>query len=108
MYATVVGIYSPLLFMQAYDRLVVPDALVKTGPYAWCQHPIYTSYMMLFLGATCFLKRELIFSLALKWFLYLPFFEQRAAVEAELLQKEFGNEYTAYKEHTGIFWPKFS
>lgn len=93
---------------KAHDRLVVPDALVKTGPYAWCQHPIYTSYMMLFLGATCFLKRESIFLFALKWFLCLPFFEQRAATEAELLQKKFGNEYTAYKEHTGIFWPKFA
>lgn len=36
--------------MQAYNRVVAPEALVTRGVYAWVQHPIYTSYMLLFAG----------------------------------------------------------
>ncbi len=36
--------------LQAYDRLVTPDELVISGPYKFVQHPIYTSYMLLFCG----------------------------------------------------------
>ena len=35
---------------QAYDRVVAPDELVTTGVYRFVQHPIYTSYMLLFCG----------------------------------------------------------
>lgn len=35
---------------QGFDRLVQPEALVTSGPYAFVQHPIYTSYMALFVG----------------------------------------------------------
>lgn len=35
---------------QAYDRLVHPEQLVTSGPYRLVQHPIYLSYMLLFVG----------------------------------------------------------
>lgn len=36
--------------LQAYDRLVHPEQLVTSGPYRLVQHPIYLSYMLLFVG----------------------------------------------------------
>lgn len=36
--------------LQAYNRVVAPDELVTGGPYALVQHPIYSSYMLLFAG----------------------------------------------------------
>lgn len=36
--------------LQDFNRLVAPDRLVTCGCYAHIQHPLYTSYMMLFVG----------------------------------------------------------
>ena len=90
--------------LQAYDRLVVPDKLVKTGPYAWCQHPIYTSYMLLFSGFTLLFGSE-------EWcclLLYVSwrYYKSRTDTEADMLQETFGNEYKVYQEHIGKFVPK--
>jgi protein-S-isoprenylcysteine O-methyltransferase Ste14 len=35
---------------QAYDRIAAPEQLVTSGVYRFVQHPIYTSYMLLFCG----------------------------------------------------------
>lgn len=40
----------PHLCPQAYNRVVAPEQLVTSGPFALVQHPIYTSYMLLFAG----------------------------------------------------------
>lgn len=92
---------SPL---QAYDRLVIPDRLVKSGPYAWCQHPIYTSYMLLFCGLALWFgdERHCLYMLYFCW----DYFRDCIQTEARLLQQAFGNEYIAYKEHTGSFLPR--
>lgn len=42
----------PHLCPQAYNRVVAPEQLVTSGPFALVQHPIYTSYMLLFAGHT--------------------------------------------------------
>eukprot|EP00955_Chlamydomonas_euryale_P099047 365192-Chlamydomonas_euryale.AAC.14 len=39
-----------LCYPQAYDRIAPPDKLVTTDVYSVVQHPIYTSYMLLFSG----------------------------------------------------------
>ena len=99
---TVHCVLSPL---QAYDRLVVPDKLVKSGPYAWCQHPIYTSYMLLFSGFMLWFGSEDCFVLLL--YVCWRYYKGRIETEARLLEQAFGNEYIAYKEHTGSFLPRF-
>ena len=90
--------------MQAYDRLVVPDKLVKTGPYAWCQHPIYTSYMLLFSGFSLLFGSEECCILML--LVCRRCYKRRTGTEAELLEQAFGNEYKVYQEHVGKFVPK--
>ncbi|KAL0040418.1 hypothetical protein WJX77_006520 [Trebouxia sp. C0004] len=90
---------------KAYDRLVVPDKLVKTGPYAWCQHPIYTSYMLLFSGFTLLFGSEEWCCLLL--YVCWRYYKSRTDMEANILQDAFGNEYKVYQEHIGKFVPKF-
>ncbi|KAL0049685.1 hypothetical protein WJX82_007625 [Trebouxia sp. C0006] len=89
---------------KAYDRLVVPDKLVKTGPYAWCQHPIYTSYMLLFSGFTLLFGSEEWCCLLL--YVCWRYYKSRTDTEANMLQDAFGNEYKVYQEHVGKFVPK--
>lgn len=99
------AVHHVLLDLQAYDRLVVPDKLVRSGPYAWCQHPIYTSYMLLFSGLMLWFGSEECFVLLL--YVCWRYYKERIAIEAQLLEQAFGNEYIAYKEHTGSFLPRF-
>ena len=91
--------------LQAYDRLVKPDKLIRTGPYAWCQHPIYTSYILLFMGYAGLLGS--IVCCFLFYRVCLQYYNHRVRTEASLLDQAFGNEYKVYAEHTGLFLPRF-
>ena len=90
--------------LQAYDRLVMPDKLVRSGPYAWCQHPIYTSYMLLFSGFMLWFGSEecCVLMLYVCW----RYYKGRTETESSILEQAFGNEYVVYKEHTGAFFPR--
>jgi protein-S-isoprenylcysteine O-methyltransferase Ste14 len=45
------GYYLKAFFpYNLQSRIVIPDHLVTTGVYSFIQHPIYTSYMLLFFG----------------------------------------------------------
>lgn len=90
--------------LQACDQLGVPIKLVRSGPYAWCQHPIYTSYTLLFSGLMLWFGED---SCLLMLYVCWRYFKRRIEAEAWLLQEAFGNEYIAYKAHTGSFFPKF-
>lgn len=93
-----------MIIAQAYDRLVVPERLVTAGPYSLVQHPVYTSYIMLFCGyALLFSCIECCLLFA---FVCTKYYRQRTAIEAALLEQAFGNEYKVYREHTGAFLPR--
>lgn len=102
--ALVLHIWANETLGEAYDPLVVPGRLVKTGPYAWCQHPIYTSHMLLFSSFTLLFRSEecCILLLYVCW----RYYKHCTKVEAEILDQVFGNEYKVYHEHTGCFVPR--
>ena len=78
--------------------------LVIRGPYRWVRHPFYDS------AALCILANSLV---AANWFillmgaLALGLLVIRTDKEEENLEKRFGDNYRAYQERTGRFWPKF-
>lgn len=90
--------------LQAYDRLVRPDKLVREGPYAWCQHPIYTSYIMLFMGYALYLGSPL--TCLLFHQVCIQYYLDRTSKESAILEHAFGNDYRVYAEHTGRFVPR--
>jgi protein-S-isoprenylcysteine O-methyltransferase Ste14 len=78
--------------------------LITTGPYAWVRHPIYTGFLLQFLGAALVYD-----SGATLLFLMLPFFVffyWQSAEEEKLLVEHFGDAYRRYRVTTGRLLPK--
>jgi protein-S-isoprenylcysteine O-methyltransferase Ste14 len=77
--------------------------LVTTGPYARIRHPLYTG--MLGYGTSIALVTAnwffIVFAIAAIAGLFA-----RVPKEEQMMVKEFGEEYQAYKQRTGRFFPK--
>lgn len=78
--------------------------LIRSGPYAVVRHPIYTGMLLGAIGATL---------VAGEWrgvvavILLFAAHSRKAIREEALLTKEFGDEYTSYRKHTGFLFPRF-
>lgn len=79
------------------------QSLVTTGVYALVRHPLYSSIMLMFIGGSIMFMNYL--SLILTAIIFIPFMYYRARQEEVILAKQF-REYTDYKKHTGMFFPK--
>jgi protein-S-isoprenylcysteine O-methyltransferase Ste14 len=95
---TLDGSFSPTI------RLRMHHSLVTTGPYRLARHPMYTAYLMLFLGA---------FLLSANWAIgaggigvILTLMTARLAGEERRLEERFGAAWLAYREATGAFLPR--
>lgn len=88
---------------RAYDRVVRPEVLVTGGPYAWVQHPIYTSYMLLFAGC-CLALHSVAGALAITG-VCLLYYSLRCSLEQAVLLQAFGDRYASYAAATGRFLP---
>ncbi len=77
-------------------------ALVKTGPYRWVRHPIYTGLLAAFLGTAIALDqwRGLVaFVIVLLGLLYKLHLEERWMIET------FGDAYRDYRKHSKALIP---
>jgi protein-S-isoprenylcysteine O-methyltransferase Ste14 len=68
-------------------------ALIRSGPYRWVRHPIYTGLLLALLGSAIALgeTRGLIALL-----LFIVAFLRRVGIEERLLGEEFGGAYSQY------------
>jgi len=68
-------------------------ALVRTGPYAWVRHPIYTGLLLAILG-TAVARGELrgVWALALCTIAFVS----KLRIEERWMRQEFGEEYARY------------
>lgn len=78
--------------------------LIQTGLYKYIRHPIYTGIILMTFGYGLYSNSsfKLIISIAL-----LILFYFKSYYEESLLIKKYLN-YTAYKNNTGRFFPKFN
>jgi protein-S-isoprenylcysteine O-methyltransferase Ste14 len=77
--------------------------LVTTGPYRLVRHPLYTAGSMLWLGIL------LATTLWVLLFVFIPglcLLVWRTRTEEANLAARFGDEYRAYAERTGRFFPR--
>ncbi len=83
-----------------FDRLIIKNQhqLVTTGIYSKIRHPIYTSYIMLFIGFSMVLQ-SLLSCLVLS-IVSLIWFGNRIRLEEEMLEQEFGKNYQIYQQQT--------
>ena len=74
------------------------DHLVTTGPYRWCRHPLYFSFMLIIMGFDLMFGSLL--GILVTLFLAVPSVIYRARLEEKALADRFGQEWEAYKERT--------
>lgn len=94
---------------KSFHSLVVlkeDQVLVESGPYRSIRHPIYSAYIMNYLGGGL---------LASNWVLtFMPvvffglFIALRIDDEEKAMVEKFGDRYTHYMKHTGRFLPKIN
>lgn len=79
--------------------------LIRTGPYRFIRHPIYTGILLALFGtAITFGAVRGLFAVAIVW---LSFYI-KASREESFLSQEFGPGFAEHKQHTGMFLPRFS
>lgn len=80
------------------------DHLITDGPYGFCRHPLYLSFIILAFGL------DLVFGSVLgvvfTFLLSIPSAAYRARMEDRLLKEMFGEEWDRYSERVGFLLPK--
>ncbi|GFR48264.1 hypothetical protein Agub_g10129 [Astrephomene gubernaculifera] len=101
--ATVLNAVAASELGASYDRVAAPPALVTSGPYSYMQHPIYTSYMLLFFSVGMWLhSAPTAIAMLLVCALY---YRGRTALEARVLEEAFGGHYREYAQRTRKYLP---
>jgi len=78
--------------------------LIRSGPYASVRHPIYTGMLIACIGTALVVGEwRGVFAVAL----LLAAHSRKAVREESMLTREFGEEYTAYRQSTGFLFPRF-
>lgn len=85
-------------------RLRKDHRLVNSGPYAWVRHPIYTAYLVFFLGAFLLSANAGIGALGIA--VILVIITLRLPREEALLRDRFGESWDRYAASTGRFIPR--
>ena len=80
--------------------------LVTTGPYRWMRHPIYTAYLMNYVGGGL-LASNVVLTLV-PAAAYAILVGIRMPREEELLQERFGEAYREYVKRTGRLLPRLN
>ena len=81
------------------------QTLVIQGPYHWVRHPMYTSFVLLWVGY---------FFISTNWFIGLTgilgfvwAIVVRTPKEEQMMIERFGDEYIAYMKRTGRYLPRW-
>ncbi|MBE7549886.1 MAG: isoprenylcysteine carboxylmethyltransferase family protein [Anaerolineales bacterium] len=81
------------------------QTLVMQGPYQWVRHPMYTTFVLLWVGY---------FLISTNWFIGLTgilgfvwAIVVRTPKEEQMMIERFGDEYIAYMKRTGPYLPRW-
>ena len=100
------AIWAIVALGRHYDLVLEVHAghqLVRTGPFAWVRHPVYTGLALHFLGACLATGNVLLFVGTL--LVTFPAFYARARAEERLLREQFGAEYDRYMDDVPMLVP---
>ena len=92
---------------KSFHSLVVlkeDQVLVESGPYKWIRHPIYTAYILNYVGGGL-LAGNWVLTFVPVFFFGLMIFLRLGEEEAVLVEK-FGDNYRDYIKRTGRLLPK--
>ncbi len=76
--------------------------LIRTGPYAWVRHPIYTGITIAVIGTVIFdgELRSIILFVAI-----LLALTHKMKIEEQFMTEQFGSEYARYRQKTKALVP---
>jgi protein-S-isoprenylcysteine O-methyltransferase Ste14 len=80
----------------------VDHELIRTGPYRWVRHPIYTGLIVALIGTAIVLDQWR--GVPAIFLLWLAFTIKRLK-EEQFMRQTFGEQYTAYSQTTGAIFP---
>ena len=80
------------------------DFLITDGPYGFCRHPLYLSFIVMVFGVDMAFRSVIgiVFTLALS----IPSVIYRAKKEDALLRNKFGEDWKNYAVRVGFLLPK--
>jgi protein-S-isoprenylcysteine O-methyltransferase Ste14 len=88
---------------SARPEIRVGHELVRSGPYKYVRHPIYTGILVGMMGTAIYIgKWRAIVGVTLAWLL----FRAKARREEARLVEEFGPAFEERKRHTGFLFPR--
>ena len=80
----------------------VDHELIRTGPYAYVRHPIYTGIIVALIGTTLALDQwRGVFAVILLWI----GFTIKRLKEEQFMRQTFGEQYAVYSRTTGAIFP---
>ena len=79
----------------------VPKSLIKKGIYKYIRHPLYSSYIIYFIGFNLVLQQLLLLIMLIGIYGYY----KMSVIEEGILIEEFGDEYSNYMKKTARFFP---
>ena len=96
--------YSLGQYWSARVTLKVDHQLIRSGPYAWVRHPLYSG-LLLAMAGSALVSGE--WRAGVGVLLGLVEFSRKAAKEEALLASEFGDQYQEFQKRTGFLVPRF-
>jgi len=80
------------------------DHLITEGPYRFCKHPQYLSFIIMVLGIYLMLRS--VIGVVFTLIVLIPSAVYRGKIEDKLLQDKFGEEWRKYADKVGFLLPK--
>lgn len=87
-------------FVVSKDKHV----LVESGPYRWVRHPIYTAYLLNYIGGGLLAGNWVLTIIPVSMFAILVAI--RLEREEKVMEETFGQEYCDYEKRTGRLLPR--
>ena len=92
---------------RSFHSLVVTKEkhqLVTSGPYQWIRHPIYTAYLMNYIGGGLLAANLVLTFIPVMFFGFMII--NRIPREEEIMRAEFGQNYLDFENRTGRLFPR--
>lgn len=84
-------------------KAAASPAIIESGPYQYIRHPIYASIYLLSLGLGFIFFTWLWFGML---FAFAPLWYLECMEEERQMIENHGQDYIAYQQRTGLFFPK--
>ncbi len=80
------------------------DHLIVDGPYGFCRHPLYLSFIIIVLSIDLVFRSPI--GILYTFIISIPSVIYRAKIEDKLLREKFGEKWDNYAAQVGFLLPK--